>query len=78
MELGMIGLGRMGSNMAQRLTLNQHRVIGYDAHAAARDNARAVLLQFAQDFSAAETKSEIVKVMSRLDEYVDRLSSENR
>lgn len=41
MELGMIGLGRMGSNMAQRLTLNRHRVVGYDAHAAARDNARA-------------------------------------
>ena len=41
MELGMIGLGRMGSNMAQRLTLNRHRVVGYDADAAARDNARA-------------------------------------
>lgn len=44
----------------------------------ARDNARAVLLRFAQDFSAAETKSEIVKVMSRLDEYVDQLSANGR
>ncbi len=30
MELGMIGLGRMGSNMAQRLLLAGHRVVVYD------------------------------------------------
>ncbi len=30
MELGMIGLGRMGSNMAQRLLLAGHRVVAYD------------------------------------------------
>lgn len=30
MELGMIGLGRMGSNMAQRLLLASHRVVAYD------------------------------------------------
>lgn len=30
MELGMIGLGRMGSNMAQRLLNGGHRVIAYD------------------------------------------------
>ncbi len=30
MELGMIGLGRMGANMAERLVLGGHRVIGYD------------------------------------------------
>jgi 6-phosphogluconate dehydrogenase len=29
MELGMIGLGRMGGNMAQRLALGGHRVVGY-------------------------------------------------
>lgn len=29
MELGMIGLGRMGGNMAQRLVLGGHRVVGY-------------------------------------------------
>jgi len=29
-ELGMIGLGRMGSNMAQRLLLAGHRVVAYD------------------------------------------------
>ena len=30
MELGMIGLGRMGGNMAQRLEQAGHRVVGYD------------------------------------------------
>jgi 6-phosphogluconate dehydrogenase len=30
MELGMIGLGRMGGNMAERLRRNGHTVIGYD------------------------------------------------
>ena len=30
MELGMIGLGRMGANMVQRLLLGGHRVVTYD------------------------------------------------
>ena len=30
MELGMIGLGRMGGNMAQRLVISGHRVVTYD------------------------------------------------
>lgn len=39
-----------------------------------RDQVRSVLLQFAQDFSAAETKPEIVEVMSRMDDYIDRIT----
>lgn len=35
MELGMIGLGRMGGNMAQRLILGGHRVVTHDRDAAA-------------------------------------------
>jgi 6-phosphogluconate dehydrogenase len=34
MELGMIGLGRMGFNMARRLIVGGHRVVGYDRAAA--------------------------------------------
>ena len=30
MEVGMIGLGRMGANMAQRLVRGRHRVVGFD------------------------------------------------
>ena len=33
MELGIIGLGKMGGNMAERLRLAGHRVIGYDFNA---------------------------------------------
>ena len=40
MELGMIGLGRMGANMAERLTRGGHRVVGFDASPQARENAR--------------------------------------
>src|SRR5262245_28064653 len=36
MELGMIGLGRMGANMTQRLVRGGHRVVGCDLDARAR------------------------------------------
>ena len=36
MELGMIGLGRMGGNMTQRLLNGGHRVVAYDPDAGAR------------------------------------------
>ncbi len=36
MEIGMIGLGKMGGNMAQRLLEGGHRVIGFDPSADAR------------------------------------------
>ncbi len=32
MKLGMIGLGRMGGNMAERLREGGHEVVGYDPH----------------------------------------------
>ncbi|HZX77086.1 phosphogluconate dehydrogenase (NAD(+)-dependent, decarboxylating) [Lysobacter sp.] len=39
MELGMIGLGRMGANMAQRLVQGGHRVVGFDPGVQAREQA---------------------------------------
>ncbi len=47
MELGIIGLGKMGANMAERLLLGGHRVCGYDpdpsavARVAANGGAKA-------------------------------------
>src|SRR5262245_36078412 len=35
MEVGMIGLGRMGANMIERLTSDGHRVVVYDRDSAA-------------------------------------------
>lgn len=39
MELGMVGLGRMGANMAERLVRGGHTVAGFDPGEAARDAA---------------------------------------
>jgi 6-phosphogluconate dehydrogenase len=36
MKIGMLGLGRMGGNMAQRLARRGHQVIGYDPGSSAR------------------------------------------
>ena len=40
MELGMIGLGRMGANMAERLVRGGHRVVGFDPKPEARAGRR--------------------------------------
>ncbi len=39
MDIAMIGLGRMGANMAQRLHRGGHRVVGYDPGEGARQRA---------------------------------------
>jgi len=36
MQLGMVGLGRMGANMAERLLRGGHKVVGFDPNADAR------------------------------------------
>ena len=38
-----------------------------------RERIRSVLLQFAQDMAEAESRSEIVRVLSQLDGYVERI-----
>jgi 6-phosphogluconate dehydrogenase len=37
MELGMVGLGRMGANMAERLIRGGHKITGFDPNAEARE-----------------------------------------
>ena len=41
MKLGMIGLGRMGSNMAQRIARGGHEVVGFDPNPKARSELEA-------------------------------------
>jgi len=41
MELGMIGLGRMGANMTERLVRGGHRVVGFDPKIEARERVEA-------------------------------------
>ena len=49
MDIAMIGLGRMGANMAQRLQRGGHRVVGYDP----ADAARAMLEQKGAESAAS-------------------------
>lgn len=46
---------------------------GSAAGTAARDAVRAALLKFASDLSAAEERKDLVKVLARVDDYVDDL-----
>jgi 6-phosphogluconate dehydrogenase len=59
MDIGMIGLGRMGGNMAERLLRHDHRVVGFDPNAEARKTLA--------DKGAGEAAS--------LEELVDKLPS---
>ena len=42
MELGMVGLGRMGANMTERLQRGGHHVVGFDPNAEARNRVATV------------------------------------
>jgi len=52
MDIGMIGLGRMGANMAQRLHQGGHRVVGFDPGEAARAAAAGRGLETADSLQA--------------------------
>ena len=41
MQVGMIGLGRMGANMVRRLLRGGHECVVFDAHAAQRSRRSA-------------------------------------
>ena len=56
-ELGMIGLGRMGGNMVQRLLQGGHRVITYD------QNSEAVTASSAQGAIGVTSLEEMVNVL---------------
>lgn len=58
MELGMIGLGRMGANMAQRLVRGGHRVVGFDP----KPEARKVL-----EDNGAESAVSLAELVSKLE-----------
>jgi hypothetical protein len=40
MQIGMVGLGKMGANMAERLLAGGHEVVGHDRDQAALDRLR--------------------------------------
>jgi 6-phosphogluconate dehydrogenase len=56
MELGMIGLGRMGANMAERLLRSGHRVIGFDPKPQSRRRVEDKGAQSAESLEALVTR----------------------
>ena len=52
MKIGMIGLGKMGANMTERLLKGGHEVVAFDLHAEARD---AVAKKGAEPAATLET-----------------------
>jgi 6-phosphogluconate dehydrogenase len=56
MELGMIGLGRMGANMTERLVRGGHRVIGFDPKPESRKRIEDKGAQSAASLDALVTK----------------------
>jgi 6-phosphogluconate dehydrogenase len=52
MKLGMIGLGRMGANMAQRLMKGGHQIVGFDPQEAARKGLESSGAQTAESLAA--------------------------
>ena len=52
MQLAMIGLGRMGANMAQRLQRGGHAVVGYDPSGEARERLQAGGMETAPSLEA--------------------------
>jgi 6-phosphogluconate dehydrogenase len=52
MNIGMIGLGRMGANMAQRLMRGGHQIVGFDPQVAARKDLEDKGAQSADSLAA--------------------------
>jgi 6-phosphogluconate dehydrogenase len=79
MELGMIGLGRMGANMAERLTRGKHRVVGLDPSPEARTRAQAkcaAVVASPAELAVALTPPRVVWLMvpsSAVDDTIARL-----
>ena len=57
MQLGMIGLGRMGANMVRRLMKNGHQCVVYDRSADARQGARRARAPSAPPRSTTSSRS---------------------
>ncbi len=63
MNIGVIGLGRMGEAIAYRLQMNGHTVIGYDAQEQTRVQLRAQGMIVVDDLHELATRVSVVWVM---------------
>ena len=58
MELGMVGLGKMGAFMVERLVRGGHRVVGYDRDAAAVARVVSVGAEGADSLASLAAKAQ--------------------
>ena len=65
--------GRKRAEKAAPAAASAKRTARQDAPASGRDAIRGVFLDFASDFAKAESRQEIVDVLSSVDAYVDRV-----
>jgi 6-phosphogluconate dehydrogenase len=75
MELGIIGLGKMGGNMAERLRLAGHKVIGFDFNADAvkkLSDAGSVGVSSLEDMAKAFTGRKAIWIMVPAGDPVDQ------
>jgi 6-phosphogluconate dehydrogenase len=75
MELGIIGLGKMGGNMAERLRLAGHKVIGFDFNADAvkkLSDAGSVGVTSLEDMAKAFTGRKAIWIMVPAGDPVDQ------
>ncbi len=63
MELGMIGLGRMGANMSRRMVRGGHRVVGYDLQPEARAEAERDGIEAATSIPALIARLESPRIL---------------
>ncbi len=63
MDIAMIGLGRMGANMAQRLQRGGHRVVGHDPMEAARTRAAEAGLEVTASLADAVAALPVPRVV---------------
>ena len=70
MDIAMIGLGRMGANMAQRLQRGGHRVVGHDPMEAARARAAESGLEVFATLAEAVAGADLVIEAAVEDEAV--------
>ncbi|PJC56381.1 6-phosphogluconate dehydrogenase, partial [Candidatus Kaiserbacteria bacterium CG_4_9_14_0_2_um_filter_41_32] len=77
-ELGFIGLGRMGLNMATLLVEKGYRVVGSDPSEEARAAARAIGVEVMSDYSEMTTALSSEKVVWVMvpSKYVDAVLQE--
>ncbi|HEX6306007.1 MAG TPA: decarboxylating 6-phosphogluconate dehydrogenase [Anaerolineales bacterium] len=82
MEIGMVGLGKMGGNMSRRLSRDGHRVVGYtqsfeDADALAQDEENVLaaksLEELAQKLSAPRAVWSMVPAGAPTESVIDGL-----